>query len=177
MPGVEIYRQQEDSFIVSVREVEGSEEKLFCQNLSLIAKLFLDHKSVYYDVTPFKFYVLYEIATKSTLCAYFSKDFGGVTEYNLSCIMTLPCFQRKGYGQFLISLSYFMSRKEGRVSTPEVPLTDLGLLSYKSYWTRTIFTLLIKSKGNYSISEISEKTGIQQADIISTLQDYKLVKI
>src|SRR4051812_48190307 len=32
--------------------------QLFCQNLSLFAKLFLDNKSVFFDVTGFKYYLL-----------------------------------------------------------------------------------------------------------------------
>ena len=33
---------------------------MYCQNLCLLSKLFLDHKSLYYDVDPFLFYVLCE---------------------------------------------------------------------------------------------------------------------
>jgi hypothetical protein len=39
-------------------EVDGVKEKIYCQNLCLLAKLFLDHKTLYYDVDPFLFYVL-----------------------------------------------------------------------------------------------------------------------
>jgi hypothetical protein len=31
------------------------------QNLCLLAKLFLDHKTLYYDVEPFMFYVMTEV--------------------------------------------------------------------------------------------------------------------
>jgi GNAT superfamily N-acetyltransferase len=30
-------------------------------------------------------------------------------DYNLACILTLPPYQRKGYGRFLISFSYEVS--------------------------------------------------------------------
>jgi Histone acetyltransferase (MYST family) len=38
--------------------VDGNVNKIYCQNLCLLAKLFLDHKTLYYDVEPFLFYVL-----------------------------------------------------------------------------------------------------------------------
>ena len=34
--------------------------QVYCQNLCLLSKLFLDHKTLYYDVDPFLFYVLCE---------------------------------------------------------------------------------------------------------------------
>ena len=36
-------------------------------------------------------------------------------DFNLACILTLPPYQRKGYGRFLISFSYELSRKENKV--------------------------------------------------------------
>ena len=35
-------------------------KQLYCQLLCLLCKLFLDHKTVYYDIEPFLFYVLTE---------------------------------------------------------------------------------------------------------------------
>ena len=55
-PGHEIYRDPEHS--ISVFEVDGAVEKIYCQNLCYFAKLFLDHKTLYWDVDPFLFYVL-----------------------------------------------------------------------------------------------------------------------
>lgn len=56
-------------------EVDGREHKLYCQNLCLMAKLFLDHKTLYFDVDPFLFYVLCEIDKQGAhIVGYFSKE-------------------------------------------------------------------------------------------------------
>jgi hypothetical protein len=60
---------------VSVWEVDGQEKKTYCQNLCLLAKCFLDTKTLYYDVEPFLFYVM--TVADSEGChsvGYFSKE-------------------------------------------------------------------------------------------------------
>jgi histone acetyltransferase SAS3 len=105
-PGDEIYHDGK----VSVFEVDGRKNKvnivnqIYCQNLCLFAKLFLDHKTLYYDVEPFLFYVL---MIEGEFIGYFSKEKRNVAN-NLSCIVTVPVYQRKGYGQFLIEFSTFL---------------------------------------------------------------------
>jgi len=102
---------------------------------------------------------------------YFSKEKHSPEEYNLACILTLPPYQRKGYGKFLISLSYELSKLEGKVGSPEKPLSDLGKLSYRSYWTYIILITLRDHKGEpLSIRQISSMTAIKVEDILSTLQ-------
>ncbi len=143
----------------------------------MLAKLFLDHKSIYFDVSPFKFYVLTENDKNGKhIVSYFSKENSLATEFNLACIMVLPPYQRKGYGQFLINMSYYYSKAEKRICTPETPLSDLGKISYKSYWTIAILETLLKHKGNLSIKELSELTGIKIDDIIYTLNELSMIK-
>jgi len=172
-PGNEIYRNN----TLSVFEVDGKKNKIYCQNLCLLAKLFLDHKTLYYDVEPFLFYIMTECDNRGChMVGYFSKEKNSQEDYNLACILTLPPFQRKGYGKLLISFAYELSKKESKVGTPEKPLSDLGLLSFRSYWTQVLLEILRKHRGNLSIKDISEMTAIKTEDIISTLQSLNLIK-
>ena len=69
-PGGEIYRKG----TISLFEVDGLDHKVYCQNLCLLAKLFLDHKTLYFDVEPFCFYVLTEVDKEGChIVGYFSK--------------------------------------------------------------------------------------------------------
>jgi histone acetyltransferase MYST1 len=172
-PGDEILRQGD----LSVFEVDGKRNKIYCQNLCLLSKLFLDHKTLYYDVDPFLFYVMCEVDEAGAhIVGYFSKEKCSQEEYNLACILTFPPYQRKGYGKFLISLSYELSKLEGGVGSPEKPLSDLGKLSYRSYWTHVLLTLLKDYKGELTMRDMSRITGIKTEDIISTLQSLNLIK-
>jgi GNAT superfamily N-acetyltransferase len=110
-PGNEIYRNGN----LSMFEVDGLEEKIYCQNLCYLAKLFLDHKTLYFDVDPFLFYVLCEVDDRGFHpVGYYSKEKYSDVGYNLACILTFPAHQRKGYGRFLIAFSYELSKKEER---------------------------------------------------------------
>jgi len=243
---------------VRVYEVDGMLSSLYCQNMCLLAKLFLDHKTLYFDVAPFLFYVVCEVvyddddeqpevadpvkvepgsgtddgmvytlhekrgekemvgvvvlddddssetkvkvedvdsvvdvemelekqrmkdpssgrsgSPRCEFVGFFSKEKPVCnSEFNLACIMTLPPFQSKGYGTFMIALSYELTRREGKTGTPERPLSDLGLVSYRSYWTRTLLAHLKRRRNacDVTIAELAKATAIREADIVSTLK-------
>ncbi|XP_078475373.1 histone acetyltransferase KAT7-like isoform X1 [Lampetra planeri] len=173
-PGDEIYRNG----TVSVFEVDGKKNKTYCQNLCLLAKLFLDHKTLYYDVEPFLFYVMTEGDNAGChLVGYFSKEKNSFLNYNVSCILTMPQFMRQGYGKMLIEFSYLLSKMEDKIGSPERPLSDLGLISYRSYWKGVVLRYLHGFHGKeISIKEISQETAINPADIVSTLQYLQMLK-
>lgn len=101
---------------------------------------------------------------------YFSKEKESAENYNVACILTLPQHQRHGYGKLLIEFSYELSKKEGKLGSPEKPLSDLGLLSYRAYWAETIIELLLNTPDSeLSIDDIAQKTSITHADVMNTL--------
>jgi len=172
-PGKEIYRKGNHSIF----EVDGKDHKLYCQNLCLLAKLFLDHKTLYFDVEPFIFYILCEVDRYGYhIVGYFSKEKESPDGNNVACILTLPPYQRKGYGKLLIAFSYELSKMEQVTGSPEKPLSDLGKLSYRSYWSWVLLEILRDFRGTLSIKDLSTMTSITQGDIISTLQSLNLVK-
>ena len=168
---------------------------MYCQNLCLMAKLFLENKTLYFDVEPFLFYVMtehdsqgchmigYFSKVQTCTCAYYSngsiplllnlptslsllQEKHSAQNYNLSCILVLPQHMRKGYGKMLIDFSkshdphmsahvlcscaglaapgYLLTRQEDKMGSPERPLSDLGLISYRSYWREVILTYMLQ---------------------------------
>jgi histone acetyltransferase SAS3 len=173
-PGDEIYRHGS----VSVFEVDGRKNPVYCQNLCLLAKLFLGSKTLYYDVEPFLFYVLCEYDDMGYhFVGYFSKEKRASSQNNVSCILTLPIHQRKGYGNLLIDFSYLLTRVENKTGSPEKPLSDMGLVSYRNYWRLIMCRYLLarfseekSGKIGLGIKQISDDTGLTPDDVISALE-------
>ena len=69
-PGSEIYRKG----TLSIHEVDPAVHRLYCQNLCLLAKLFIDHKTIFFDLEQFLFYILCEVDKHGAhIRGYFSK--------------------------------------------------------------------------------------------------------
>ncbi|KFB52720.1 AGAP002231-PA-like protein [Anopheles sinensis] len=173
-PGGEIYRDDE----LSVFEVDGNDQKLYCQSLCLLAKMFLDHKTLYFDVEPFMFYILTKRDSLGHhMVGYFSKEKMNQLSYNVSCILTMPQYQRQGYGRFLIDFSYLLSRVERKPGTPERPFSDMGRLSYHQYWCSVILSYLyVNRDGPLTLETISRDTGMIVSDIVTALRKLHFIK-
>lgn len=164
-PGREIYRE----LGLSVFEIDGKEHKVYCQNLCLLAKLFLDHKTLYYDVDPFYFYIICHVDDSGAhIVGYFSKEKVSAEGYNLACILTFPQHQQHGYGKFIISLSYELTKREEKVGSPEKPLSDLGKVSYRSYWTYILLHLLAKYNPQAGANNASSGGGTSETNTTTT---------
>ncbi|KAJ3293812.1 K(lysine) acetyltransferase [Borealophlyctis nickersoniae] len=157
-PGALVYEKGD----IRIYEVDGKEDKLYCQNLCLLSKLFLDHKTVYYDIEPFRFYVLTQrerIKSKDYdhVLGYFSKEKLSYENYNLAC--------------------YELSKIDNKIGSPELPLSDLGLVGYRSYWQAVLLDILQQNQGTQvSIKDLSLLTSIRQEDIVSTLSSMDMIR-
>ena len=90
-------------------------------------------------------------------------------------LFSVTRYQRSGYGKFIISLSYEISKRSKKAGSPEKPLSDLGKLSYRSYWTHVLFTVFSTNEKSISIEDIVSLTAIRSEDVISTLQHNDMI--
>ncbi|KAF2274813.1 uncharacterized protein EI97DRAFT_401301 [Westerdykella ornata] len=191
-PGEEIYRKGE----YSLYEIDGEDCKLYAQNLSLFAKLFLDTKSVFYDVTTFLYYLLvahnpvpsidssipasqtpssttpsHRPTHTSQVIGFFSKEKMSWDNNNLACILVFPPWQKHGLGQILMGASYEMSKREGRLGGPEKPLSELGGKAYSKFWAQTLARVVLglEEGREITVKELRDETFIVVEDLVATL--------
>ncbi|KAF2005905.1 acyl-CoA N-acyltransferase, partial [Amniculicola lignicola CBS 123094] len=176
-------------------EIDGGEYKTYAQNLSLFAKLFLDTKSVFYDVTTFLYYLLVtsspspsintSLPTTSSpppkqqqVVGFFSKEKMSWDNNNLACILVFPPWQKQGLGQILMGASYEISKREGRLGGPEKPLSDLGRRGYMHFWSSTLARTILSapSKKSLTVMDLRNETYIVPEDIIATLQSMEVLE-
>lgn len=173
--GREIYRDGH----LSIFEMKGDCQKLPCQCLCLLGKLFLDHKTLYYNVEGFSFYVLFEVDDEGYhIAAYCSRELDNDIHNILSTIVVLPPFQNKGYGRILIALCYEIGRRKQLPGGPERPLSDLGERAFCSFWKDRIIECL-RDYGDkiHRIEHLVCLTAIEFESIKSILVKFNLAKI
>lgn len=177
-----VYRDLISKYVI--KQVRGSRHQLFCQNLCLFAKLFLNDKSVYYNMDSYEFFVVYGMPdTKSELdqnmvpMGFFSHELGAWdNDNNLACICVFPPFQKRRLGTLLIDLLYEVPETcYGQVEPtgPEYPLLPFGRAAYLRYWARRIAHVLLCSlqrKTLFCLQDLSDLTGFRKQDILLTLE-------
>ncbi|KFY99759.1 hypothetical protein V500_01287 [Pseudogymnoascus sp. VKM F-4518 (FW-2643)] len=178
VPGRKIYSHGNSGW--SVWEVDGEVDSLYCQNLCLFAKLFLDNKSVFFDVTGFIYLLLVHTnptTDEEQVIGFFSKEKMSWDNNNLACILVFPPWQHKGLGSLLIAVSYEISRREKIIGGPEKPISDLGKMSYIKYWSGEVARYLLgvgdmekKKTKVVSLDEISAGTWICVEDCLTALK-------
>jgi GNAT superfamily N-acetyltransferase len=188
-PGIEVYRDAAHQ--VSIFEIDGEAYNGYCERLLLLAKLFLGEKracsqdaSQYAQVRTFHFYVVcrWNEGGRAEIVGYFSKLKNPARESHiLSCILVLPHEQRKGFGKFLIDLSYELAKIEGRFGSAERPLSDLGQLSFYPYWMRRLLPHLDALVGEDQettvvLNDLASKAGIVPDDVVEVLKHYGMLK-
>ena len=168
----------------AIYEIDGEEEKLFTQNLSLFAKLFLDNKSVFFDVAGFRYYLLAH-APQAGCCArahavgFFSKEKMSWDNNNLACILVFPPWQRRGLGRVLMGASYELGRREGRIGGPEKPLSELGKRGYLRFWQARVVRELLarRSKTSLTVVELAERCAMLAEDVATALKDMGVCEV
>ncbi|GMM45272.1 histone acetyltransferase [Pichia kluyveri] len=176
LPGKVMYNDGE----TVIRKVKGVNHKLFCQCMCLIAKFFLDNKSIFYHLEYFDFYVIYQHLDRHEVpMGFYSRELLSWDSNNLSCICVMPCYQKRRLGTKLIDFSYNLTKYEQQISGPEHPLSELGKITYLNYWCRTIAILFVygelSAKKYVTLQMISEATGFRIDDIFLALSTLKVL--
>lgn len=176
-PGSVVYGK--DDYVI--HEVDGEDHKLYTQNLSLLSKLFLDTKSVFFDVSTFLYYPLITRSDShpyGQVVGFFSKEKMSWDNNNVACILVFPPWQRRGLGQILIAASYELGKREGRFGGPEKPLSTLGRKGYISFWCGEVYRHLLQAplKRTVTVKDISEGTYIMQEDIVAALKEMDVLE-
>ena len=161
---------------------------LYTQNLSLFAKLFLDNKSVFFDVIGFYYYLLVHTpdasetastAPKHQIVGFFSKEKMSWDNNNLACILIFPPWQRQGLGKILMGASYELSKNEGQIGGPGKPLSELGRKGYYKFWEARIARAVLgmKPKKTLTVREIGAQCWLTTEDTIEALKDMNVIGI
>ena len=123
------------------------------KNFFSLMHLYVNIKYVFPYLFFFQFHSLTS-KTHSFICLRFLQEKENTQYNNVSCILTLPPYQCKGYGRFLIEFSYELSKREGNLGSPEKPLSDLVKVSYRRYWSWVLLETLKKAITTPSLKDL-----------------------
>ncbi|MCJ1253981.1 hypothetical protein MMC24_001795 [Lignoscripta atroalba] len=160
---------------------------LFTQNLSLFAKLFLDNKSVFFDVASFNYYLLVQQHPPPRphqqhhrqIIGFFSKEKMSWDNNNLACILVFPPWQRRGLGKILMGVSYELSKREGRIGGPEKPLSELGRRGYLRFWEARVARAILgmKAKSSMTVAEVAQGCWMLVDDVVVVLKEMEVLAV
>ncbi|GMT04386.1 hypothetical protein PENTCL1PPCAC_26560 [Pristionchus entomophagus] len=180
-PGEEVYRDKSVvDGVVSVFKVRGDKWEDYCRKLCMLAMLFVQGKCVYLDVDEFDFFIVTQFSPDKGMrpVGYFSKQRTLNLHQNLACFCVFPCYQKKGFGRFIIDFSYQLSRLSGIPGGPERPLSPFGLVSYTSYWKRTMLLRgLEEFDEETTVNELVNKLGMRENDVVEVIQNLFSTKL
>lgn len=137
------------------------------RRLSLLGLMFIRHKTVYFDVSEYDFFIIYN----EEIMGYFSRPRGG--NYSLCCLMVFPCFMRLGLGSLLIDFSYLRWSTQPEMErenesgydkpAPERPFSKKAIFCFRKYWKYRVI-------GARSIREVAERYNLPVNDVILGLE-------
>lgn len=80
-----------------------------------------------------------------------------------------------------MSFSYELSRREGKLGSPEKPLSDLGYAGYISFWSRELAIIFTRTSFKYkshtfTLEGLQELTGFRAEDILTALKSMDVIE-
>lgn len=191
--GTLVYADMRTPYLI--KRIRGFRHELFCQNLLLFGKLFLQDKLVFYNVELFDFYVVYGVDPNGTdpvpaspvlrrpfvPMGFFSKEANSwEADNNLACVCVFPPYQRLRLGLLLIEFLYALASVTPGQATlgPEFPLLPFGRVTYLRYWSKRVAAVLandLASAAEFSLASLAAATGFRKDDVLLTLEHMRVL--
>lgn len=171
--GFEIYRKGS----ISIFEISSTTDRICCQSLFLLCKLFLDESVLSYMIDNVSFLILCECDKNGAHpVGFLSRPTNWDGNIILYEIVILPPYQRKGYSQILLSCVYEMAHRSFVIGGIGRSLTDLGKPALEKFFANKIVGLLRnKLEEIKTIKDITLYTSICKNDVSETFKNLKIM--